>query len=116
MIHSIQIFQRKYLRFWLVHAVHFPKSIFLPLLLGHLALDAVARHRGPPRRGGVAAAASALCLAWAMTAWDLVQFYVGLWVAFGVVQLFRGTLTFRARTGRIWLGHYAALATPRSPC
>jgi hypothetical protein len=85
------------------------ENFALPLLLGHLALDAVARHRGPPRGAVVAAAASSLCLAWAMTAWDLVQFYVGLWVAFGVVQLFRGTLTFRARTGRIWLGHYAAL-------
>ncbi len=65
----------------------------LPFLLAHLAADAWARHRAGSLRarvlaGGVAAGLAALALA----AWDLVQFYLILYMAWGLVRSVRGRL------------------------
>ena len=65
----------------------------LPLLIGHLAAFAWARNRAATFRarliaGWIAAALAGL----ALCAWDLVQFYLMLWMAWGLVEALRGRL------------------------
>lgn len=65
----------------------------LPLLLWHLALDAWARQRAgrPLTRalaGWGAAGLAVLALCW----WDLVQFYLGLFMLWGLAEALRGKL------------------------
>ncbi len=66
----------------------------LPLLIGHLAIGAWARNRAGSLRarmfwGWVSAALAAL----ALCAWDLVQFYLMLFMAWGVVDALRGRMS-----------------------
>ena len=66
----------------------------LPLLIGHLAAAAWARNRAAGFRakmiaGWIAAALAGL----ALCAWDMVQFYLMLYMAWGLVEALRGRLT-----------------------
>lgn len=67
------------------------ENFALPLLIGHLAFDALARARGRGAGGAGAAAASAVLLAAALATWDLVQFYVFLWAVLFAVRAVRGS-------------------------
>ncbi len=58
----------------------------MPLLIGHLAASARARRAGA---GVPWAALSGLLLALALSAWDLVQFYVAMWVTLRAWTWFR---------------------------
>ena len=65
----------------------------LPLLLGHLAAVTWARRRAGSWRGRLVAGGLAAVLAGlALCAWDLVQFYLLLFMAWGWVQAVRGRL------------------------
>lgn len=81
----------------------------LPLLIGHLALDAAAEGAAGARRFWLFTAGSSLLLASALAWWDLVQFYVGLWMIASWVALARGRLRWDARTGGKWAAQLAAL-------
>ena len=65
----------------------------LPFLLWHLAADAWTAHRartpGGRLGGGLAAA---LLAAMALAAWDLTQFYLGLYMARGLYRALRGRM------------------------
>ena len=56
------------------------ENFALPFLVAHLALDAWALRWGAGRRFYGAVAGSALCLGLALAAWDMIQFYLLLWV------------------------------------
>lgn len=53
------------------------ENFALPILIGHLALNALAAKR--PQNPIWAILAAAL-LGWALTAWDLIQYYIAIWV------------------------------------
>lgn len=66
----------------------------LPFLLAHLAVDAWGRYRaGSPRARLLAGWGAALLAALALATWDLVQFYLGLYMAWGLVRAVRGRLS-----------------------
>ena len=79
----------------------------LPFLLGHLAAGAWASHRAGSFRarvfwGGVSAALAAL----ALCAWDMVQFYLMLFMAWGLIEALRGRLSKEA----LWSRHVPMMA------
>lgn len=66
----------------------------LPFLLAHLAVDAWGRYRaGSPRARLLAGLGAALLAALALSTWDLVQFYLGLYMAWGLIRAVRGRLS-----------------------
>lgn len=66
------------------------ENFALPLLIGHLAFDALADDQTRGRVGrGVAAGLSAILLACALMTWDMIQFYVGMWMVYSAVRFFR---------------------------
>ncbi len=65
------------------------ENMALPLLIGHLALDAYAARARALRGAALAAAGSAVLLALALVFWDLIQFYLLLWMIAFVARLFR---------------------------
>jgi len=65
------------------------ENFALPLLIGHLAFDALARKQERPIRFWVSTIISAICLGAAAMSWDLIQFYVGLWALAGCTRVFR---------------------------
>lgn len=66
----------------------------LPFLLWHLAVDAWAVHRaGSLRLRMLAGWAAAILAALALSMWDLVQFYLVLYMAWGLFRAIRGSFT-----------------------
>ena len=79
----------------------------LPLLLWHLALDAWARERGGrPLTRVLAGWAAAGLAAWALCWWDLVQFYLGLFMLWGLAEALRG----RLMRGDLWQRYVPLMA------
>jgi hypothetical protein len=87
----------------------------LPLLLLHLALESLGDRAGRTRRALGYHAASAVVLALAFCAWDLVQYYVMLWMAVRAYRAVRTGPGVHAEAG--WWLHYGALlvATVMNP-
>jgi len=84
------------------------ENVAIPLLLAHLAFDALAGAAATRTRMFVMAAISAVFLAWSLAWWDLIQYYVLLWAAFHFVRgLFGRFLTDEADVLR-WV--FAAVA------
>lgn len=66
----------------------------LPFLLWHLAADAWAVHRAGSLRARLLAGwAAAVLAALALSTWDLVQFYLVLYMAWGLFRAIRGSFT-----------------------
>jgi hypothetical protein len=85
------------------------ENFALPLLIGHLAFSVLAA-RGTSailRRAGVGV--SALLLALALATWDLVQFYVMIWMAVHLVRFARAGQGERASEKAQWMIHVGAL-------
>ncbi len=79
----------------------------LPLLLWHLAAGAWARHRAATFRARLAAGWGAALLAGlALCAWDLVQFYLILYMIWGVAEAVRG----RMSKTELWTGAVPLMA------
>lgn len=85
------------------------ENVALPLLLGHLALDALARRTAAHRLFLGAAAGSALLLALALASWDLVQYYLALLLVAGIVRAVREKPDDAARGTTIWAALCVAL-------
>jgi len=86
------------------------ENFALPVLIAHLALDmAASKAKG---RGAFWALAigSGVCLGLAMMSWDLIQYYVGLWIVFSGVRLLRGDLRGGTRDATLWRVQFACLA------
>ena len=85
------------------------ENFALPLLIGHLAFGALARSARGAAGRWLAALASATLLAGALMSWDLVQFYLLLWLIASAFSL----LPPRPDKGRdafaFWCLHLAAL-------
>lgn len=82
------------------------ENFAIPFLIAHLALDAMSRNRS----NGTAvrcAIGSAFCLGLALTAWDMIQFYVLIWSGLFWLRSVRGHLADRAEAQR-WI--FPALA------
>ena len=80
------------------------ENFALPLLIGHLAFEALADDE--TRRSlfrWLAAGLSALLLVCALVTWDLIQFYVGMWMVYCAARFLRtarvGTPELDARWG-----------------
>lgn len=84
------------------------ENFALPFLIAHLAFSARAVGGGP--RARLWAGISALCLALAAVNWDLIQFYVFLWAAVGVVRLLKGEFVSRPVLRELWLFEWSVLA------
>ena len=79
----------------------------LPLLIGHLALEAWRRNRaGSSLARGLAGFGAAVLAALALALWDLVQFYLALYMAWGLWCALRGRLS---RT-ELWSGAVPMMA------
>jgi hypothetical protein len=85
------------------------ENFALPILIGHLAFSALAARAqsGMLRRIGVWL--SALLLALALATWDLVQFYVMLWMAVHLARFMRAGTGELAQEKAQWAIHVAAL-------
>ena len=85
------------------------ENFALPLLIGHLAFNALASggQGGILRRIGVGL--SALLLALALATWDLVQFYVMLWMVIHWVRFLRAGAGERMQEKAQWVVHMSAL-------
>jgi hypothetical protein len=78
----------------------------LPVFIAHLALNSLSMTASGWRRA-LLAAASAFALAWALCWWDLLQFYVGLWVVFWSVRVLRRSASPQEIGS--WILHIGAL-------
>ncbi|MBN1269258.1 MAG: hypothetical protein JXB04_06710 [Kiritimatiellae bacterium] len=95
------------------------ENFALPLLVGHLALDALAARRegssprAARRKTGagfwLSAAGSAIMLGLAAATWDMIQFYVLLWAAAGLVQAVSGRFERQAEAASRWLLSWVVL-------
>jgi len=83
------------------------ENFALPLLIGHLALGALARGSKIQWRTLAANIGSALLLGAALMTWDLIQFYVFLWMIFCFVEAAR--VGFKNIGGMGWLIHWVVL-------
>jgi len=81
------------------------ENFALPWLLAHLACDAIAGASVSTRRRRFSTIASALALGIALVTWDMIQFYVFLWM---VMQAFR-TVRTRGQPSHGWFLHMAVL-------
>lgn len=86
------------------------ENFALPLLIAHLAFSTLAERRRAIGRGHGAALVSALLLAGALMTWDLVQFYVLLWMAWSAWRMLRRGLGTWEAEDRHWLLHVLVLA------
>ena len=83
------------------------ENFAIPWLLAHLACEAYASDGRPGERRGWARLGSAVALAVALATWDMVQFYVTLWM---IVRVFRSLRRPDASGGREeWVVHLAVL-------
>ncbi len=85
------------------------ENFALPLLLAHLAAAAWAARQVAWRPAYGLAALSALALALALTTWDMIQFYLYLWMAVQVWRLWRGEFRSGRRGAAEFLLHLCAL-------
>ena len=79
------------------------ENFALPFLLAHLALDAfsvrAAESGGPYRRYALA---SAVALGLALAAWDMIQFYLLLWVGTWLIRGWQGRMDVTAQRWRAY--------------
>ena len=66
------------------------ENFALPLLLGHLALAALASAQTRGRMFGILALVSAVLLGWALASWDMIQYYVAVWAVFYYIRMVGG--------------------------
>lgn len=80
----------------------------LPFLAAHLLLRSqFLAADGPARR--LLMWGSALALALALAAWDLMQFYAMMWAAIGLWKILRGAWTRTTMDARLWLAEFVGL-------
>jgi hypothetical protein len=85
------------------------ENLALPLLLLHLAFDAVARRQERAGRFHLAALGSAATLGLALATWDMIQFYAVFWALFGLAAYVRQADHTLTRGFTLWLWQAAAL-------
>ena len=85
------------------------ENFALPILIGHLAFNALAARAQGGMLWRIGVGLSALLLALALATWDLVQFYVMLWMAVHLVRFLRAGAGELAREKTQWAIHMAAL-------
>ncbi len=78
------------------------ENFALPILIGSLALSALAEGRRSAGAFLSCALLSAVLLAWALASWDLVQFYVLVWAILHAGRLLRGTYFDSPRRRQAW--------------
>lgn len=86
------------------------ENFALPLLIGHLALAAMAEAQPRERNFVILALLSAALLAGALACWDLIQFAVAIWAALHFFRLVGGAYFAPARRRVQWLLTLLALA------
>ncbi len=85
------------------------ENFAIPLLLAHMAFDALAERGSIKRVRWLGSVLSALFLAAAMMTWDLIQFYVILWAVAGYICMVRGQWDEYPFRRRAWLLQASAL-------
>ena len=85
------------------------ENVALPLLIAHLAVSALANRVCSLRRKDVLAVLSAVSLCLALVCWDLVQYYLILWMTFWFICLVVNPVSFMEKESRSWIIHFASL-------
>ena len=85
------------------------ENFALPILIGHLAFNTLAARARARMLWWIGVGLSALLLALALATWDLVQFYVMLWMAVHLVRFLRPGAGELTREKMQWAIHMAAL-------
>ncbi|MFH0952969.1 MAG: hypothetical protein V1873_01425 [Verrucomicrobiota bacterium] len=85
------------------------ENFALPLLIGHLAFGALSDTAPRASVRWLAAVTSAVLLGLALATWDLVQFYILLWMVVSLVRLLRGTLADDGWERTRWLMSWLAV-------
>ena len=85
------------------------ENVALPLLIGHLAADGFAERAASRTAFGAYAVLSSALLAGAIMTWDLIQYYVALWMLLSWFRVVRGSLRLPGRGGVLWCCQFAGL-------
>ncbi len=85
------------------------ENFALPLLLGHFAFNALAESRSNLKSFWAVTIASSVFFGLAVAMWDMVQFYVLLWVVLGCARCVGGDHFRHDRRAAAWLISLAAL-------
>jgi len=86
------------------------ENFALPLLMAHLAAEAFSEDAARGARARAAASfASAVLLALALATWDLIQFYVGMWMIVAAIRFFHAVRRGEPSLDRRWLLQFAVL-------
>ncbi len=86
------------------------ENFAMPLLVAHLAFMAGALRDGGSRTSfRILCGLSAVALAAAVSAWDMIQFYLLLWVAAAYIRLVAGWWREAANSRTCWLVQWGAL-------
>ena len=85
------------------------ENVALPLLLAHLAFDALAGAATTRPRMWILASVSALLLGWSLAWWDLIQYYALLWSVFHFARSLLGRFPAEGSERIRWICAAAAL-------
>ena len=87
------------------------ENFALPLLIAHFALAALAKSSSRRNIFWLAALLSSAFLAYALSAWDLIQYYVLLWAILSFIRFVQGGFFCEERHRILWLINMFFLVT-----